>query len=158
LNARDAMPRGGLLTLATRALQVEQSDCPAPPGLRPGPYVVLTVSDTGVGMDEATRQRIFEPFFTTKEPGKGTGLGLATVKATGEQCGGHIAVDSAPGRGSCFRVHLPRLPGPTGLAEEAPTTGRAARGHETVLLAEDDRGVRTLARAVLQHGGYTVLE
>jgi CheY-like chemotaxis protein len=145
VNARDAMPRGGRLTIATRSAPTDGS-------------VALIVADTGEGMDEATRARIFEPFFTTKGPGKGTGLGLATVQRIAKQCDGSVEVTSDPANGTVFRIHLPRVAhsSATHLAPHAVTD--ASSGSETVLLAEDDPSVRLLARLSLQRRGYTVLE
>jgi PAS domain S-box-containing protein len=146
VNGRDAMPHGGRLTVATG-----RADGPQ------GPLVVLTVRDTGVGMDEATRRRMFEPFFTTKGPGKGTGLGLATVEGIVRQYGGQIEVETAPGRGTTFRVGLPQAA--AGPAPRPPTRPQApAGGHEVLLLVEDDAAVRGLSRRVLAAHGYRVLE
>jgi CheY-like chemotaxis protein len=137
---------------------------------RPGAYVVLEVSDTGAGMDEETRVHLFEPFFTTKEQGKGTGLGLSTVYGAVKQSGGHISVESAPGRGSTFRIYLPRVAAPAVTppdlrpSPEAPDPGTAgdatlAQGHgETILLVEDAQRVRAVVREILEMSGYTVLE
>jgi CheY-like chemotaxis protein len=124
----------------------------------PGRYVLLRVQDSGSGMDDATLGKIFEPFFTTKEPGKGTGLGLATVYGIVHQSGGAIGVDSAPGRGTTFTIYLPRIDVPVVALE--PVAGQAGleRGDETILLVEDDREVRELASEVLKAAGYTVLE
>src|SRR5437867_3522511 len=134
VNARDAMPGGGQLTLATDNVESDGADA-----LPAGPFVALVVSDTGIGMDAATQERIFEPFFTTKPVGEGTGLGLSTVYGVVEQHGGHIAVDSAPGRGTTFRVCLPRVEEPT-LEPPAPP-GIPRTGSETILVAEDDPAV-----------------
>ncbi len=155
VNARDAMPRGGRLTIQTRNLRVDVSDSS---GVVPGPYVLLAVADTGCGMDEATQARLFEPFFTTKGPGRGTGLGLATVHGIVQQAGGHIAVESAPGRGTTFRIYLPRVEavGPTRKSQQGAHLRPG--GRETILLVEDESAVRALVRAVLQDGGYQVLE
>jgi CheY-like chemotaxis protein len=147
VNARDAMPRGGRLEIVTRA---------APAAGGAGPRAVLEVTDTGVGMDAATRARIFEPFFTTKELGKGTGLGLATVYGIVKQFGGTVDVESAPGRGTTFRVALPQhRPVPAGADGPAPRAPDG--GRETVLLVEDDDAIRSVVRTVLQRTGYTVL-
>ena len=155
VNARDAMPDGGRLTFGLANTEVGRSG--ANP-LVPGPYVVLTVTDSGIGMDADTRARLFEPFFTTKAVGKGTGLGLATVYGIVRQSGGDIRVDSAPGQGATFRIFLPRVDEP---AENAPEPAPAALlpgGTETILLVEDDDAVRQLAVIVLRRLGYTVLD
>ena len=144
VNARDAMPNGGKLTIETR------SDAGAG-------EVILRVTDTGSGMDETTRQRIFEPFFTTKGPGKGTGLGLATVHRIVKQCGGAIELTSEPGMGTTFTIRLPRVA--HGIAAEALEQAEGGTaGQETILLAEDDQAVRLLARLSLRRAGYTVLD
>ena len=157
VNARDAMPRGGRLT-------IETADAPSLSSVETGaaavPHVRLSVSDTGVGMDAATQRSVFEPFFTTKAAGHGTGLGLATVYGVVEQSGGRIAVDSAPGNGARFDIHLPRVDAPVdlgaGVAREAPRAA-LAHGRETVLLAEDQGVLRDLFREVLLDSGYRVL-
>jgi two-component system cell cycle sensor histidine kinase/response regulator CckA len=158
VNARDAMPNGGRLTISTSNVELG-----APPAVdvdrpdAPGPHAMLAVSDTGHGMDAATRSHLFEPFFTTKEPGKGTGLGLSTVYGIVAQSGGHISVDSALGAGSTFSVYLPAVDAQV-AAEEEPTRDEGTlTGAETVLLVEDDAGVRALAELVLSRHGYTVL-
>jgi PAS domain S-box-containing protein len=158
LNARDAMPRGGRLTIATANVDIAAAFAPRHEGVDPGPYVMLEVRDTGVGMDKTIQSKIFEPFFTTKEPGKGTGLGLATVYGIVKQHDGWIAVDSAPGLGATFRVYLPRFDGPAeaDVANGAPSEPR--RGTETVLVAEDDEPVRNVACEILRGAGYRVLE
>jgi signal transduction histidine kinase/DNA-binding response OmpR family regulator len=156
VNARDAMPQGGRLVIRTANVEPAAGDARLPE-LRRGRYVLLSVSDTGCGMDAATKARAFEPFFTTKETGKGTGLGLATVYGIVKQSGGHVEVFSEPGRGTTFTVYLPRVdPAPPASAE--PTPGRSPFGTETLLLAEDEEAVRTLAGCVLRMSGYTVLE
>jgi PAS domain S-box-containing protein len=157
INARDAMPRGGRLTIAT-----SNAEIPAEPGQPPqtadGSCVVLAVSDTGTGMDAETRARIFEPFFTTKPIGKGTGLGLSTVYGLVQQSGGDISVSSELGRGTTFRISLPRT-GEQASEAEAPSTEKdAADGSEVVLLVDDEEAVRSLARRILKAKGYNVLE
>jgi PAS domain S-box-containing protein len=159
VNARDAMPRGGRLTIETRAADPDLVTLPDGGDLPPGPYVLLAVSDTGTGMDEATRARVFEPFFTTKELGKGTGLGLATVYGIIKQSGGHIAVDSRPGHGTTFRVYLPAAAVPRSAAGERPAAvASPGPTGETILLVEDDEEVRMLALRTLQDAGYSVLD
>lgn len=157
VNARDAMPSGGRLTLETKNVELDHRVSRQDPSLLPGRYVVLTVGDTGIGMDGETRAKIFEPFFTTKDIGKGTGLGLATVYGIVHQSGGHISVDSESGKGSTFRIYLPRAEGKLEPLAELPVPEPAPRGTGTLLLVEDDAAVRGLAREVLQERGYTVL-
>jgi CheY-like chemotaxis protein len=153
LNARDAMPGGGRLTIETRDVEVAGGTAPPAP---PGRYVMLAVSDEGVGMDAATRARVFEPFFTTKAAGEGSGLGLATVQQVVEQAGGSVRVDSEPGRGTTFRIYLP-----CGVEEAEPVSlahdGQAPSGRETVLVAEGSESVRAITRELLAALGYTVL-
>ena len=157
LNARDAMPNGGRVWIETSASELDHELARERLELGPGRYVVLAVSDTGRGMDAATRERIFEPFFTTKEPGKGTGLGLSTVYGIVKQSAGAIWVYSEPGQGTTFKVHLPRR-GESG-GDEAPRdrTGERPTGTETVLLVEDDEQARALVHLLLERLGYTVL-
>ena len=157
LNARDAMPGGGRLTIETSAVHLDERLAQARLELDPGSYLVLAVTDTGEGMDEATRERVFEPFFTTKEPGKGTGLGLSTVYGVVKQSGGSIWVYSEPGHGTTFKVYLPRH----GAAARAPAPREAEsmprRAAGRVLFVEDHEQVRTLVHIVLEQLGYTVL-
>jgi two-component system cell cycle sensor histidine kinase/response regulator CckA len=158
VNARDAMPRGGRVRIATTNVRLPAGGDERPNGVRPGAYVALSVTDTGVGMDAQTQARIFEPFFTTKEPGKGTGLGLSTVYGIVQQSGGHVTVESAPGQGATFTVYLPRHEG-TGAALPARSDRRSLPGgRETLLLVEDEAAVRSSARRLLERHGYTVLE
>jgi two-component system cell cycle sensor histidine kinase/response regulator CckA len=158
VNARDAMPQGGVLTVATANVVVDALAARNQPDLPPGRYALLTVGDTGCGMDEATKARIFEPFFTTKGVGQGTGLGLATVYGIVVQSGGRIDVQSEPGRGTTFRVLLPQTAGAVEPAPAAPPTEALPRGGtETVLLVEDEDAVRELAARVLLTLGYVVV-
>jgi len=160
VNARDAMPRGGRLTIEAANVELDASYAHPPAVLSPGQYVMLAVTDNGCGMDAQTQAHIFEPFFTTKEKGKGTGLGLATVYGIVKQSGGYVWVYSEPGRGTSFKIYLPRI------EEQHITAGRERRtelrslprGSETVLLVEDEKGVRELAREYLEMSGYSVLE
>jgi two-component system, cell cycle sensor histidine kinase and response regulator CckA len=160
INARDAMPDGGRLVIETEMVELDDSYCRFYPGITPGRYAVLSVSDTGIGMDSETRERIFEPFFTTKELGKGTGMGLATVYGIIKQHEGFIHVYSEPGQGSLFRIYLPVM------TEEISETGTLAaavpsladiRGSETILIAEDHESIREMARQALMGLGYRVL-
>jgi signal transduction histidine kinase len=157
LNARDAMPRGGRLMLQTANAELDSVYARAQVGIRPGPHVALVVSDTGVGMDADTKARLFEPFFTTKGPGKGSGLGLATVYGIVKQSGGSLRVYSELGLGTTFRIYFPRVEEPVAESTSRVPTADAP-GLETVLLVEDDDDVRDLARDILQTHGYTVLE
>ncbi len=156
VNARDAMPVGGKLTISTTNVVLSEqgrSEHTIPSGA----YVVLTVSDTGIGMDNETRSRIFEPFFTTKEQGKGTGLGLSTVYGIVKQSGGYISVHSEPGMGASFEIYFPRVDEAVDASANI-AAGQRRRGYETILLVEDEDGVRALTRQILQKHGYTVLE
>jgi signal transduction histidine kinase len=157
-NARDAMPRGGKLSVRTCNILMDKAEAAKRPPMTAGQYVLLSVSDTGHGMDQATKVRIFEPFFTTKEIGKGTGLGLATAYGVVKQSGGFIWVESSPGVGSTFEIYLPQVAGKASNseAEERPTA--IPGGSETILVAEDEAGVRELACQFLRVKGYTVLE
>ena len=158
VNARDAMPKGGKLSIETTNVYLDDSYAREHVSVAPGNYVMLAISDTGSGMDEETRQRIFEPFFSTKEPGKGTGLGLSMVYGIVKQSGGNIWVYSEAGRGTTFKIYFPRV---TAEAEDYKRSAKALevpKGSETILLVEDADLVRTLARQVLESAGYKVLE
>jgi two-component system, cell cycle sensor histidine kinase and response regulator CckA len=155
-NARDAMPQGGQITIETTNAELAPADARRQ-AVPPGPYVVLTVSDTGEGMDAVTQERLFEPFFTTKEPGKGAGLGLPTIYGIVRQCGGNVLVESEPGRGSRFRILLPRA-GEAVPSRPGKLPPDAARGDETILLVEDEPMVKNLVGEVLRKNGYRVME
>jgi len=158
LNARDAMPTGGYVTIETANVELTEDRLGAEGlALEPGPYVMLSITDTGVGMDETTRAHAFEPFFTTKAKGKGTGLGLATVYAIIDQSGGGIAMDTAPERGTSIRIYLPVTDAPASL--ERPHAARGAtEGTETLLLVEDNDAIREISAQALRRRGYTVFE
>jgi CheY-like chemotaxis protein len=157
VNARDAMPEGGQLTLETRTVEVDEAWAARHVDVRPGRYVMLAVSDSGVGMSRDVQARIFDPFFTTKDEGRGTGLGLATVYGIVKQSGGHVCVSSKLGAGTTFRIYLPRT---EAALDAVPARGANALqgGTETILLVEDEAEVRSLASELLQQMGYTVLE
>jgi len=157
LNARDAMPEGGVLTLETKNAELDETSAQGIGGANPGSYVVLAVSDTGSGMEQETMARIFDPFFTTKEHGNGTGLGLSTVHGIVMQSGGHICVESEKGRGSTFRIYLPRATDAPQLPPAPVTDPVSLRGCETILLVEDEPMVRKTIHAILKRQGYSVL-
>ena len=158
VNARDAMPAGGRLSFITMAVDIDRPLADTL-GIAAGPYVLLAVTDDGAGMTESVRRRLFEPFFTTKEPGKGTGLGLATVYGIVKQTGGTVCVVSAPGEGATFQVYLPRGQDTADVAPRGALSMRPdERGQETVLVVEDEHGVRLLTRRILEKAGYRVLD
>jgi two-component system, cell cycle sensor histidine kinase and response regulator CckA len=157
VNARDAMPHGGKVVIATSNLEVDASNANEHPSVRPGSYVLLAVSDTGSGMSETTMLHIFEPFFTTKGPGKGTGLGLSMVYGVVNQSGGYIWVDSALGKGTTFRIYLPRV-NEAATVEPRRVELPMAKGSETILLVEDEESLRLLTASSLESNGYKVLQ
>jgi PAS domain S-box-containing protein len=158
VNARDAMPDGGHLIVETRNVELDEDDPMHQRDVRPGGYVLVAVTDSGHGIDPTTKARIFEPFFTTKGPGKGTGLGLAMVYGFVKQSGGHIEVYSEAGHGTVFKIYLPRAEHSASGTRSADAIVEVPKGKETVLLVEDEAGVRNLSKFVLESNGYTVLE
>jgi two-component system cell cycle sensor histidine kinase/response regulator CckA len=157
VNARDAMPNGGKLTIETANVELDETYCRRRNEVKPGQYVLLAISDTGTGMDAKTQAKIFEPFFTTKEVGKGTGLGLSTVYGIVKQSNGHIEVYSEVGKGTVFKVYLPQAPTAAKTAHLSATHKSVASGNETILLVEDDPGVQELAKDILEMNGYAIL-
>jgi CheY-like chemotaxis protein/two-component sensor histidine kinase len=158
VNSRDAMPSGGRLTIETTNVELDESYARRHAAVKPGRYVMLSVSDTGVGMIPEVRDRIFEPFFTTKGSGKGTGLGLSTVYGIVKQSGGNIWVYSEPGQGTTFKIYLPRVDEPLEELREKETEEGLPRGNETILMVEDHDDVRKLAAQILEGQGYRILE
>jgi len=157
VNARDAMPRGGKIDIETANVELDDEYCRLHMSVQPGPYVMLAVSDTGIGMDKETQSRIFEPFFSTKEEGKGTGLGLSTVYGIVKQSKGNIWVYTEPGQGTTFKIYLPRIEEATEARKQEEASEKTFRGTETILLVEDEEMVRDLAHQALLEMGYTVL-
>jgi two-component system cell cycle sensor histidine kinase/response regulator CckA len=158
VNARDAMPQGGRLTIETRSVDLDAEYAEHHIAVVPGAYVLLAVSDTGQGMDAETQAQIFEPFFTTKEPSQGTGLGLSTVYGIVKQSGGNIWVYSEPGRGTTFKIYLPRIEEGAAEVKRAEAAIQSLRGSETILLVEDDKSVRDVVQRMLAPHGYRVLK
>ena len=158
VNARDAMPTGGRVAIETANVELDESYAMQHQAVRPGSYAMLAVSDGGIGMNEETKRRLFEPFFTTKEPGKGTGLGLATVYGIVKQSGGYIWVYSEPGAGTTFKIYLPVADKEQNVPSPDVDDDVAPRGTETVLVVEDEEAVRFLTRVILEKAGYRVVD
>jgi CheY-like chemotaxis protein/two-component sensor histidine kinase len=159
VNARDAMPTGGRVSIETANIELDESYVMQHQPVRPGSYVLLAVSDSGLGMNDEIKRRVFEPFFTTKEPGKGTGLGLATVYGIVKQSGGYIWIYSEPGAGTTFKIYFPVADRQEDVASPAGDGGLvAAAGTETVLVVEDEEAVRYLTRVILEKAGYRVFD
>jgi two-component system cell cycle sensor histidine kinase/response regulator CckA len=157
INARDAMPQGGKVTIETANMEFDESYCGQHPGVQPGTHVLLTVRDTGCGMGAETRSHIFEPFFTTKEQGKGTGLGLSTIYGIVKQSGGRLDVESSLGKGTAFRIYLPCVEAQVGQSEPTVTQPKELGGSETILVVEDETALRRLICLSLERRGYKVL-
>ena len=158
VNARDAMPTGGKLTIETANVDFDETYTRKHPVAKPGKYVMMAISDNGIGMEEDTKTHLFEPFYTTKERGKGTGLGLATVYGVVKQSNGFIWVYSEPGKGTTFKTYFPEKEGADIKSATAHRTESGFRGTETILIVEDETAVRTLACRILEDRGYTVLK
>jgi two-component system cell cycle sensor histidine kinase/response regulator CckA len=158
VNAKDAMPSGGTIKIETANVQADEETSNLPPGMKRGNYVTLSVRDTGVGMNPEVQERIFEPFFTTKEKGKGTGLGLSTVYGIIKQSGGEIWVSSEPGKGTIFEIYFPRVDEPLQESPKESFQKGLRGGNETILIVEDEDGVRKLTRKILSRQGYKILE
>ena len=158
INARDAMPKGGKLTIETANADLDEEYTKTHFGIKPGSYVMLAVSDTGTGISKEILPHIFEPFFTTKATGKGTGLGLSTVYAVVQQSGGEIFVYSEPDQGSTFKIYLPRVKGEAVSRPAAKPRPEMLHGSETILVVEDDAGVRGAVISILKSRGYKILE
>ncbi len=157
VNARDAMPTGGTMSIKTATVELDEAYGARHVGVKPGHYVALTVTDTGTGIPAEVQARMFEPFFTTKEAGKGTGLGLATIHGIATRFGGSVNVYSEMGRGSAFKVYLPCAAPPAARTEATPAPARVWRGTQSVLVVEDEEGLRKLIKRLLVRQGYTVL-
>jgi len=157
INAREAMPNGGKLTLETANVAFDRESIGCYPELKPGNYVMLAITDTGMGMSEEVKTHVFEPFFSTKSVGQGTGLGLSTCYGIVKQSGGHISIYSEPARGTTFKIYLPRIESQTQIPLPRLDSPDLPRGTETILLVEDDPALREMAAALLRRLGYTVL-
>jgi CheY-like chemotaxis protein len=161
VNARDAMPQGGTLTIETKNIAIDKKSkefAERHISVKPGAYIKLSVSDTGIGMNETTQQHIFEPFYTNKDVGLGTGLGLAAVYDIVKQSGGHIFVDSKVGKGTIFKIYLPRVNEEIALSEVKKLFRQVPKGTETILIVDDEDIVRALTRRILEEGGYEIIE
>jgi CheY-like chemotaxis protein len=158
VNARDAMPEGGKILIETSNVELDSDYASRNPSARPGSFVLLNVTDTGIGMDEETQKRIFEPFFTTKEVGKGTGLGLSTVYGIVQQCGAHVRVESKLSHGTSFKIYFPKVESKPEATNKTVPPVHTSGEHATILLVEDDDAVRQVAARILRSSGYSVIE